>query len=73
MSKFMILPCSDPVNIRLLKAPSDYAGQELFRHVTGIIAEVESRNPAYTWDDIAEQLELNGYEVVSFVLGPSQD
>jgi hypothetical protein len=67
----MILPSRDPTQIRLLRIPVDYEGHEDFRHVTGLIAEVESDNPAYTWEDIVENLEEQGYEKMQFVLGPS--
>lgn len=73
MSHLMILPSHDPAHMRLLRVPADYEGQEAFRHVTGLIATVESRNPGYTWEDIAEHLESQGYEVMEFLLGPALD
>lgn len=73
MPKFMILPSKDVANIRLLRILTDYTAQEAFRHVTGIIAELENSDAACTWDDIAEQLETQGYEIVKFVQGPSLD
>jgi len=45
----------------------------VFRHVTGIIASVEEDNPAYTWDDIRNELEDHGFEPLTFVLGPELD
>jgi len=73
MSDLMILPSRDPSQIRLLRVPPDFRQQEAYRHVTGLIAEVESGDPDFTWDDIAERLESQGYEVVDYLLGPSLD
>ena len=73
MTRLMILPSKDSARIRLLRVPEDYESHEVFRHATGVIAEVESANPDYGWDDIAEALEGEGYEVVDFILGPSLD
>ncbi|KOR32687.1 hypothetical protein TI05_05675 [Achromatium sp. WMS3] len=73
MHTFMILPNKDPAKICLLKIPVDYEGHEAFRHVTGLIAAVENNNPNYTYEDIMENLESQGYERIPFILGPSQD
>ena len=73
MSELMILPAKDHSNIRLVRVPEDFERHEAFRHVTGLIAEVESGNPEYGWDDIAEALEEQGYELVDFLLGPELD
>jgi hypothetical protein len=73
MSNLMVLPSSDPSGIRVIRVPDDFESQEAYRHVTGLIAAVESRDPEYRWDDIAEALETRGYEVVEFLLGPSLD
>ena len=73
MSDLMILPSKDPHNIRLLRVPPDYEQHEAFRHVTGLIAQVESQDADFTWDDIAEVLEGQGYELVDYLLGPSLD
>lgn len=73
MSRFVILPSRDPTNLRLLRAPFDYAGQELFRHITGLIADIENSGNECKWEDIADRLETNGYEVLEFSLGPSLD
>ena len=69
----MILPANDPTAIRLVRVPDDFEEHEVFRHVTGIIASIEEENPAYTWDDIKNELEDHGFEPISFVLGPSLD
>jgi hypothetical protein len=69
----MILPSKDSTEIRLLRVPEDFETHEVFRHATGVIAGVESENPDYGWEDIAEALEEEGYEVVDFILGPSLD
>jgi len=73
MSHLMILPSRDPAHIHLVRVPADYEGQEAFRHITGLIATVEGRSRNCTWEDIAEHLESQGYEVVDFLLGPSLD
>lgn len=73
MATYMLLPSHNVANIRLLRIPNDYQGQEAFRHITGLIAEVEANNPKCVWDDIAEHLETQGYEVMNFLLGPSLD
>jgi hypothetical protein len=69
----MILPAGNRSEIRLVRFPEDFEAHELFRHVTGLIAEVEEDNPDYSWDDIAALLEDHGFEVVPFVLGPALD
>ena len=69
----MILPAKDSAAIRLVKVPEDYEEHEVFRHVTGIIASVEEANPAYTWEDIKNELEDHGFEPMEFILGPELD
>ena len=69
----MILPAKDATAIRLVRVPDDYEEHEVFRHVTGIIANVEEENSAYTWDDIRNELEDHGFEPVTFILGPELD
>lgn len=71
--RLMILPAKDPAAIRLVRIPEDYEDHEVFRHVTGIIANVEEDNPNYTWNDIQVELEDHGFEPVTFVLGPELD
>ena len=68
----MILPASEPANIRLVRIPDDFEQHEIYRYVTGLIAKVEE-DPEYTWDDILELLEDRGFELVDFILGPSID
>jgi hypothetical protein len=69
----MILPARDSSAIRLVRVPDDYERHELYRHVTGLIAQVEEENPDYDWDDIAHALEDHGFEAVAFILGPALD
>jgi len=69
----MILPAHEPGQIRLLRMPADLEAHEAYRHVTGLIAQVEDTNPGYEWDDIAAILEDHGFETVDFILGPSVD
>ena len=68
----MILPASEPANIRLVRIPDDFEQHEVYRYVTGLISKVEE-DPEYTWDDILELLEDRGFELVDFILGPSID
>lgn len=69
----MILPAADPSAIRLVRVPSDYEEHEVFRHVTGLIGQLEEENPDYEWADIAAVLEDHGFETVDFILGPALD
>ena len=69
-NKLMILPSKDSAKIRILKMPDDYEEHEVYRHVTGVIANVEEMIPDYDWEDILEQLEDHGFTEVEFLLGP---
>lgn len=72
-NKLMILPASDHKAIRLIRIPDDFEEHEVFRHVVGLIAEVEEQNPDYKWEDISTILEDHGFEPVEFILGPELD
>ena len=72
-NKLMILPALDHKAIRLVQIPEDFEEHEVFRHVVGLIAEVEEQDPNYKWDDIATMLEDHGFELVNFILGPELD
>jgi hypothetical protein len=54
--RLMILPSRDSTAIRLVRVPEELEQHEAFRHVTGLIASVEERNPDYDWEDIAHLL-----------------
>ena len=69
----MILPAADKTKIRLVRVPPDYEGQEAYRHVTGLIAQVEEQHPGYAWEDVLGVLEDHGFEMVDFQLGPTLD
>jgi len=69
-NKLMVLPSSDPKKIKIIKMPDDYEEHEVYRHVTGVIANVEELIPDYDWDDILELLEEHGFSEVQFLLGP---
>lgn len=69
----MILPAGDATGIRLVRIPDEFERHEAYRHVTGLIAQVEEDTPDYSWDDIAATLEEHGFEPVEFVLGPALD
>ncbi len=71
--RLMILPAHDYKTTRLVKIPEDFEEHEVFRHVTGIISEVEEDNPDYEWDDVSAALEDHGFEIVDFILGPALD
>ena len=71
--RLMVLPSEDPERIRLLRIPEDFESHEAFRHVTGIIAEIEARNPDLKWEDLVDALEDKGFTAVKFILGPSLD
>lgn len=72
-NKLMILPAHDYKAIRLVRIPEDYEEHEVFRHVTGIISQVEEADSDYEWEDVAAELEDHGFEVVDFILGPALD
>ena len=69
----MILPASQPTDIRLVRVPDEFEQHEAYRHVTGLIASIEEENPGYTWEEIAASLEDHGFEPVEFILGPALD
>lgn len=71
--KLMILPAHDYNAIRLVRIPDDFEEHEVFRHVTGLIAQVEEKNPDYSWDEVAGMLEDHGFEIIEFILGPALD
>lgn len=71
--KLMILPAADKSKIRLVRIPPDFEDQEVYRHVTGLIAQVEEQDPGCTWEDVLAMLEDRGFEPVEFQLGPSLD
>jgi hypothetical protein len=72
-NRLMILPSKDHKVTRLISIPDDFEEHEVFRHVVGLIAEVEEQKPDYTWEDIAAILEDHGFEQVDFILGPELD
>ena len=72
-NQYMILPAHEYSSVRLIKIPDDFEQHEAYRHITGLIAEVEEENPDYKWDDIATMLEDHDIEIVDFVLGPALD
>lgn len=71
--RLMILPAADKTRIRLVRIPPDFQEQEVYRHVTGLIAQVEEENPDCSWEDLLAALEDHGFEPVEFQLGPSLD
>ena len=71
--RLMILPAHDYKTTRLVKIPEDFEEHEVFRHVTGIISDVEEENPDYNWEDVSAALEDHGFEIIDFILGPALD
>jgi hypothetical protein len=71
--RLMLLPAGDPGKIRLIRVPEDFQSQEAFRRVTGLIAQVEESDQDCDWEDLQAVLEENGFEALSFDLGPSLD
>ena len=71
--RLMILPADDKQCIRLVRIPPDLEGPAAFRHVTGLIAQVEEEQPGCSGDDIVAALEDHGFEIVPFQLGPALD
>ena len=69
----MLLPARDRAAIRLVRVPPDFESHEAYRHVTGLIASVEERDPDCTWEDIESVLDEHGFEPVEFILGPVLD
>lgn len=69
-TRLMIFPCKDKKETRLISIPDDYEEHEVFRHVVGLIAQIEEENPSYGWEDIMTTLEEHGFEQVEFILGP---
>jgi hypothetical protein len=69
----MILPARESTAIRLVRVPDEFEQHEAFRHVTGLIANIEEDNPDYAWEDIATMLEDHGFDPVEFILGPNLD
>jgi len=72
-SDLMILPAADKAEIRLIRVPPDYPSKEAYRHVTGLIAELEEAQPGCGWEEVLSTLEDHGFEAVDFQLGPSLD
>ena len=71
MSKrLMVLPAKHFEHVRVMQMPEDMEEHEAFRHVTGVIASVQESDADCDWTDVAEALEVHGFEEVNFILGP---
>ncbi|MFQ5487289.1 MAG: hypothetical protein ACE5ET_02440 [Gammaproteobacteria bacterium] len=68
---FMILPAPDPQAPRLVRVPADYEQHEAYRHVTAVLAELQERTPDWSWEDLAQELEVHGFTCLDYILGPS--
>lgn len=73
MPQLMVLPAKDVNSIRVIQIPEDFEAHEAYRHVVGLIAQVEENNPEYSWDDIVAELEDHQFFPVDFILGPYLD
>lgn len=73
MPKIMVLPAKEATAIRLVQIPEDFEEHEAYRHVVGLIAQVEEQNPEYDWEDIEAVLEDHEFVPVDFILGPHLD
>lgn len=73
MQDLMILPAADKSKIRLVRIPPDFDRHEVYRHVTGLIAQVEEQDPNADWEDILSTLEDHGFVPIDFQLGPALD
>lgn len=71
-SRLMLLPSKDAERVLLVSVPDDIAVPEAYRHVTGVIAEVEDGASGQP-DELIDALEVHGFELVEFSLGPSLD
>ena len=69
--RIMVLPAAEAAQIRVVSIPEDVEEHEAYRHVTGVISEVEERNPGCSWEEIEDALDEHGYQVQAFVLGPN--
>jgi hypothetical protein len=73
MPKLMVLPAKDVKEIRVVQIPEDLEEHEAYRHVVGLIAQVEEHDADYCWDDIVAVLEDHQFHPVDFILGPHLD
>lgn len=72
-SRLMLLPSKDVHRVMLISMPNDIAEAEAYRHVTGLVAEVEDADSDTQREDLIDALEIHGFEMVEFALGPSLD
>jgi len=73
MPRLMVLPAKEVTGIRVVEIPEDIEEHEAYRHVVGLIAQVEEENPDYDWEDIVVMLEDHQFNPIEFVLGPHLD
>jgi hypothetical protein len=73
MTRLMVLPAKNVHEIRVIQIPEDFEEHEAYRHVVGLIAQVEEYAPDYCWDDIVAVLEDHQFHPVDFILGPHLD
>ena len=73
MPTLMVLPAKEATAIRVIEVPDDFEEHEAYRHVVGLIAKIEEKDPGYRWEDIAAELEDQQFIAVDFILGPHLD
>lgn len=72
--RLMLLPSLVHEDSILVRIPEDFGDEEVFRTVTGLVAQVEEEYPeTYSRQDIVDILEDHGFESVSFIAGPELD
>ena len=72
-ARLMLLPSRDPEGSRVVTVPEDFEAHEAFRHLTGLIADVQEQDPDWSWEDLAEVLENHGFTPVECLVGPYLD
>ena len=70
MKNLMVFPAKENKDIKLVQYPNDYDSREIYRHVTGLIADMEQNHDDCQWEDIAAMLEDHGFVILDYVLGP---
>lgn len=72
--RLMLLPSLVHEESILVAIPDDFGDEEIYRHVTGLVAQVEEENPeSYSRQDVLDILEDHGFEEVKFIAGPELD
>lgn len=73
MPKMMILPANDINAIKLVEVPDDFEEHEAFRHVVGILANLQPSDGSDVGEEIEAALEDHQFRPIEFILGPRLD